>query len=208
MGSTTDPILLSVGTPPTPTPTPTPIATMTLGGPDGPLTVAATERGVVAAEWAASSSEILGLLTGRLGPLAAATDAARAILERAGPVIETLMAGEEPDAVDAAGAPIDLRDRPAFDRAVLLAVRAIPWGQTASYGEIARRVGAPRAARAVGGAVARCPIAVLIPCHRVIASDGTLGGYGGDGRSGRADALTHKQALLAREGVTVGFRGD
>ena len=55
------------------------------------------------------------------------------------------------------------------------------WGETASYGEIARRVGAPRAARAVGGAVGRNPISLLIPCHRVIASDGTLGGYGGDG---------------------------
>lgn len=189
----------AVGTPPTP------IATMTLPGTDGLLTVAATERGVVAAEWAASPNEILGLLTGRLGPLAVATDAASALLERARPVLERLLAGQ---AIDASAVPIDLRDRPAFDRAVLLAVRAIPWGQTASYGEIARRVGAPRAARAVGGAVARCPIAVLIPCHRVIASDGTLGGYGGDGRSGRADALAHKQALLAREGVTVGFRAD
>jgi len=186
-------------------PTPTSIATMTLAGLDGPLTVAATERGVVAAEWGADPNAILGLLTGRLGPLAAATDTARAILERALPVLEGLLAGQ---AIDASGVPIDLRDRPAFDRAVLLAVRAIPWGQAASYGEIARRVGAPRAARAVGGAVARCPIAVLIPCHRVIASDGTLGGYGGDGRSGRAGALAHKQALLAREGVTVRFRAD
>ena len=55
------------------------------------------------------------------------------------------------------------------------------WGRTASYGEIARQIGAPRAARAVGGAVGRNPISLLIPCHRVIAADGTLGGYGGDG---------------------------
>lgn len=187
---------------------PTPIATTTLAGSDGPLIVAATERGVVAAEWAVDRDEILGLLTRRLGPLAAATDPARVILERALPFLEALLAGKEPVAIDASAVPLDLRDRRAFDRAVLLAVRDIPWGQTASYGEIARRVGAPRAARAVGGAVSRCPIAVLIPCHRVIASDGTLGGYGGDGRSGRAAALAHKQALLAREGVTVGFRAD
>ena len=184
---------------------PTPIATMTLAGPDGPLTVAATERGVVAAEWAAGSDEIRGLLTRRLGSLTEATSAARAILERALPVLEALLSGKERDV---SAVPIDLRDRPAFDRAVLSAVRDVPWGKTASYGEIARRVGAPRAARAVGGAVARCPIAVLIPCHRIIAADGTLGGYGGDGRSGRADALTFKQALLAREGVTVRFRAD
>ncbi len=181
---------------------------MTLAGPDGPLTVAATERGVVAADWGADPNQILALLTRRLGTLTEATDAARAILESALPVLEGLLAGRAVDASDASGVPIDLRDRPTFDRAVLLAVRDVPWGQTASYGEIARRVGAPRAARAVGGAVARCPIAILIPCHRIIASDGTLGGYGGDGRSGRADALAHKQALLAREGVTVGFRAD
>lgn len=190
------------------TPKPTPIATMILAGQEGPLMIAATERGVVAAEWGADPDEILGLLTRRLRALAAATCAAQAILERARPVLEALLAGEEPDAIDASWVPIDLSDRPAFDRAVLLAVRDVPWGQTASYGEIARRVGAPRAARAVGGAVSRCPIAMLIPCHRVIASDGSLGGYGGDGRSGRADALAHKQALLAREGVTVGFRAD
>lgn len=194
--------LHAVGTPPTP------IATMILPGADGPLTVAATERGVVAADWAAGPDEILGLLTRRLGSLTEATSAARAILERARPVVEALLADQAPDASDASAVPIDLRDRPAFDRAVLLAVRDVPWGQTASYGEIARRVGAPRAARAVGGAVGRCPIAVLIPCHRIIAADGTLGGYGGDGPSGRADALAHKQALLAREGVTVRFRAD
>ena len=186
-------------------PTPTPIATMILLGADGPLAVAATERGVVAAEWGADPDEIVALLTRRLGALTEATSAARAILEGALPVLEALLAGQS---IDTSGVPVDLRDRPAFDRAVLLAVRDVPWGQTASYGEIARRVGAPRAARAVGGAVGRCPIAVLIPCHRIIATDGTLGGFGGDGRSGRADALTFKRALLAREGVTVRYRAD
>ena len=63
--------------------------------------------------------------------------------------------------------------------------------------------GAPRAARAVGGAVGRNPIALLVPCHRVIAADGTLGGYGGDGPADRAEALERKRALLLREGVTV-----
>ena len=80
---------------------------------------------------------------------------------------------------------------------------AIPWGATASYGEIARRVGAPRAARAVGGAVGRNPISLLIPCHRVIAADGTIGGYGSDGWGSREERLALKRALLLREGVTV-----
>ncbi len=102
--------------------------------------------------------------------------------------------------------PIDLSDRPAWDQAVLDAVRAIPWGTTASYGEIARRVGAAGAARAVGGAVGRNPVSLLVPCHRVIAADGTLGGYGGDGWGGRTAALDRKRALLAREGVNVPAR--
>ena len=102
--------------------------------------------------------------------------------------------------------PLDLSDRPDWDRAVLDAVRAIPWGTTASYGEIARRVGAAGAARAVGGAVGRNPVSLLVPCHRVIAADGTLGGYGGDGWGGRTAALDRKRALLAREGVNVPAR--
>ena len=83
----------------------------------------------------------------------------------------------------------------------------MPWGSTVSYGEIARRIGAPRAARAVGGAVGRNPIGLLIPCHRVIAADGTIGGYGGDAWGSREDRLEIKRELLAREGVTVAARG-
>jgi O-6-methylguanine DNA methyltransferase len=102
--------------------------------------------------------------------------------------------------------PVDLRDRAPFDQAVLGAVREVPWGRTASYGEIARRIGTPRAARAVGGAVARCPVSILVPCHRIIAADGTLGGYGGDGPADRIDALARKRERLLREGVTVRTR--
>ena len=86
---------------------------------------------------------------------------------------------------------------------MLEAVAAIPYGRTASYGEIARRIGAPRAARAVGGAVGRNPISLLIPCHRVIAADGTIGGYGGDGWGSREDRLAIKRGLLEGEGVRL-----
>ncbi|HSO30174.1 MAG TPA: MGMT family protein [Candidatus Sulfomarinibacteraceae bacterium] len=103
--------------------------------------------------------------------------------------------------------PLDLEDRPAWDRAVLDAVRAIPRGETRSYGEIARAIGRPGAARAVGGAVGRNPISLLIPCHRVIAGDGTLGGYGGDAWGSRDERLALKRELLLREGITVRNRG-
>lgn len=81
----------------------------------------------------------------------------------------------------------------AFQRAVWTQLSAIPYGTTISYGELARRVGNPKAARAVGLANGRNPVAVIVPCHRVIAGDGSLGGYGG--------GLDRKVTLLHLEGV-------
>jgi methylated-DNA-[protein]-cysteine S-methyltransferase len=66
-----------------------------------------------------------------------------------------------------------------FERRVWEEVRAIPYGETATYAEIAERIGSPKACRAVGRANGRNPIAVIVPCHRVIGSDGTLTGYAG-----------------------------
>ncbi len=66
-----------------------------------------------------------------------------------------------------------------FQRQVWAQLCAIPYGETISYGELARRVGNPKASRAVGLANGRNPVAVIVPCHRVIAADGSLGGYGG-----------------------------
>jgi len=70
----------------------------------------------------------------------------------------------------------------AFQRRVWRALREIPYGETRSYADLARAVGAPRAARAVGAANAANPIAIVVPCHRVIRADGSLGGYGGGQR--------------------------
>jgi methylated-DNA-[protein]-cysteine S-methyltransferase len=78
-----------------------------------------------------------------------------------------------------------------FEREVWHALEEIPYGETVSYGEIARRVGQPTAARAVGTANGRNPIAVIVPCHRVIGADGSLTGYGG--------GLERKRLLLELE---------
>jgi methylated-DNA-[protein]-cysteine S-methyltransferase len=78
-----------------------------------------------------------------------------------------------------------------FEQCVWRALREIPYGQTVSYGEIARGIGQPAAARAVGLANARNPIAVIVPCHRVIGADGSLTGYGG--------GLERKRILLELE---------
>lgn len=80
-----------------------------------------------------------------------------------------------------------------FERSVWEQLRKIPVGKTVSYAELATRVGRPKGPRAVGQANGRNPIALFVPCHRVIASDGTLGGYGG--------GLERKQALLEHEGA-------
>ncbi len=66
-----------------------------------------------------------------------------------------------------------------FQRRVWQALRAIPYGTTISYGELARRIGNPNAVRAVGLANGRNPISIIVPCHRVIGADGSLTGYGG-----------------------------
>ncbi len=87
-----------------------------------------------------------------------------------------------------------------FTRRVLEAIRAIPRGATASYADIAAEAGAPRAARAAGTACARGPLALIVPYHRVIASDGTIGSYGPDGTG-------TKRRLLALEGVALAARG-
>jgi O-6-methylguanine DNA methyltransferase len=180
------------------------IAILTLPGPLGPYVVAATERGVVAAEWASTEDGLLDALRRRFGPIERADEGAAVdVLVAARPLLEAMLAGEP---VDIAALPIDLQDRPRFDQVVLGAVRTIGWGETMSYGGIARQVGAPRASRAVGGALGRNPISLVIPCHRVIAADGTIGGYGGDGWMDRDHQLARKEALLEREGVTVARR--
>ncbi|MES2862048.1 MAG: methylated-DNA--[protein]-cysteine S-methyltransferase [Pseudomonadota bacterium] len=83
----------------------------------------------------------------------------------------------------------------AFQRAVWAALRAIPAGQTRSYGQLAAAIGSPKAVRAAGLANGQNPIAVIVPCHRVIGANGTLTGYAG--------GLERKRWLLAHEGVAV-----
>jgi methylated-DNA-[protein]-cysteine S-methyltransferase len=86
---------------------------------------------------------------------------------------------------------LDLRRSAPFDRTVYEAVRSIPYGETASYAEVALMAGHPGAARAVGSALARCEVAPVVPCHRVIHADGRIGGWGSD--------LSSKRWLLERE---------
>ena len=90
--------------------------------------------------------------------------------------------------------PLDLRGSP-FQLAVWQELCRIPYGQTRSYGEIARAIGRPTASRAVGMANGTNPVALIVPCHRVIGANGTLTGYGG--------GLSTKSWLLSLEGVKL-----
>ena len=89
--------------------------------------------------------------------------------------------------------PLDLSHGTAFQQAVWQALLAIPAGATTSYGALSQQVGAPTAVRAVGAAVGRNPISVIVPCHRVVGANGSLTGYAG--------GLERKTALLALERV-------
>lgn len=87
-----------------------------------------------------------------------------------------------------------------FQRSVWQALRDIPAGETTSYGELARRIGRPKAVRAVGMANGANPIPIVVPCHRVIGADASLTGFGG--------GLDRKRWLLAHEGVDLARRGE
>ncbi|MGH9199114.1 MAG: methylated-DNA--[protein]-cysteine S-methyltransferase, partial [Acidimicrobiia bacterium] len=110
------------------------------------------------------------------------------------PILMELRAYFEGD-LKAFTVPVDLRGVSTFTASVLEAARKIPYGRVSSYGGIANRIGAPRAARAVGGALGRNPVAIIVPCHRVLASGGNLGGYTG--------GIGIKERLLQLEGYCL-----
>ena len=99
-------------------------------------------------------------------------------------------------ALHAFDVPLDFREGTAFMRRAWSAQSMIPYGQVRSYKWVAEKAGKPRAARAVGQANRRCAISIFVPCHRVISSDGSIGGYGS-----RADV---KEFLLRLEGAQWG----
>ncbi|MFQ5890587.1 MAG: methylated-DNA--[protein]-cysteine S-methyltransferase [Gemmatimonadota bacterium] len=89
--------------------------------------------------------------------------------------------------------PVDLSSLSEFEQRVLEAARRIPPGEVVCYSELARRIGKPKAARAVGNALGHNPVAIVVPCHRIVRRDGSLGGYGG--------GVEYKKRLLTIEGA-------
>jgi methylated-DNA-[protein]-cysteine S-methyltransferase len=163
------------------------VAYATLESPLGRLLVAATDDGLVRLAYldgmSGSEDAVLQELAARVSPRVLASPRR---LDQPRRELDEYFAGTRRE--------FELELEPRgndFELRVWRALLEIPYGETASYGEIARRVGSPDAARAVGVANARNPIAVIVPCHRVIGADGTLTGYGG--------GLERKRLLLDLE---------
>ena len=161
------------------------IAYRVVDSPVGPLLLAATDRGLVRVAYEREDHDaVLRQLAERLSPR---------ILEAPGRLGSAASQLEEYFAGRRRGfdLPLDLSLSAGFRRTVIQHLEAIPFGRTESYTEVARAVGNPKAVRAVGTACATNPLPVVVPCHRVLRSDGSLGGYIG--------GLEAKTALLSLE---------
>jgi methylated-DNA-[protein]-cysteine S-methyltransferase len=151
--------------------------------PIGTLTLVAGDAGLRAVLW-----------PGEASPAGAAEAPDDAVLAAAAEQIRAWFAGER----TAFDLPLDLGAATAFQRREWLALAEIPYGETRSYGEQARRLGVPRAARAVGAANGRNPLSIVLPCHRLVGADGALTGFSG--------GLDVKRALLDHEAATAAAR--
>jgi methylated-DNA-[protein]-cysteine S-methyltransferase len=156
------------------------VAYRTLDTPVGPLLLAATEAGLVRVAYTREGHErVLEQLATRVSPRVLL---APRRLEPAAREIEEYFAGRR----RTFDLPLDLRLASGFRRAVLDHLPEIGYGTTASYAAVAAAAGSPRAVRAVGTACATNPLPVVVPCHRVVRSDGTLGHYAGGVEAKRA----------------------
>lgn len=156
----------------------------TFNSPLGPVIVAATDRGV-AGVWFEGQRHLPDRSAWRV-------DDRHPVLVRAVRQLGEYFAGRR----TAFDLPLDLHGGTAFQQSVWQALLRIPRGTTTSYGALSSGIGKPAAVRAVGAAIGRNPIGVIVPCHRVIGSDGSLTGYAG--------GLDRKAALLELEAALPG----
>jgi O-6-methylguanine DNA methyltransferase len=169
-----------------------PLARVVVASPIGRLTVRATARGVCAID-VGRRGPATGRGRARPAPRSATAGEARRAFRHASVAAHQLreyFAGRRRRFT----VPLDLAGT-AFQRRAWAAIRRVPYGATTSYARQARAAGAPRAARAVGSANGANPVPIIVPCHRIVASDGSLGGY--------ALGLATKRRLLALESPPV-----
>jgi len=166
------------------------IETTELVSPIGPLVIAARDGRVCVVEFTTRWPRRVRTLEKRFGALEL-----RRVPDPAG-VVARLGAYFAGDRAALADVPLDAGGT-AFQQKVWAALRRIPLGRTVSYRDVARTIGEPDAVRAVGAANGANPIAVVVPCHRVIQADGGLGGYAG-GLDAKRWLLAHESALVGR----------
>jgi methylated-DNA-[protein]-cysteine S-methyltransferase len=159
-----------------------------LDSPVGRLVFAAGESTLHALEFLESEDELRGRLERSLPDARFAKGSPRFVVDALHGYFSGEITALDSVRVDPAGTP--------FQQEVWAALRTVPPGRTTSYRAIAETIGRPRAVRAVGAANGQNPIALVVPCHRVIAADGTLCGYGG-GLWRKEWLLRHERALLA-----------
>lgn len=144
-----------------------PFLLRTMPSPVGTLQLVASARGLAAVLWPDEDGRRV-----RLGPFA--PDHGNAVLDATQRQLEGYFAGS----LRRFSLPLDFHGT-VFQQQVWHALMAIPWGETRSYGQLARELGCPTAARAVGAANGRNPISIIAPCHRVVGADGALTGFAG-----------------------------
>lgn len=158
--------------------------------PLGDIWVAVSDQGLAAIEWSRDEDDFGVYLTKRFKrPVQSDPEKVTPALRQ----LDEYLHGKR----KAFDLPIGWSLMRSFQQRVLQIVYAIPYGQTRTYGDIAHEIGNPRAARAVGRANATNPMPLVIPCHRVIGSDGKLTGYGG------GEGLPTKEWLLKMEGAVL-----
>jgi len=163
------------------------VAYRMLDTPVGPLLLAATEQGVVRVAFDREDHDlVLVALAEKVSPRIMLSPGR---LDPAARQLSEYFAGSR----RSFDLPLDLRLATGFRRSVLAHLPQIGYGHTESYAQVASAAGHPRAVRAVGSACATNPVPVIVPCHRVVRSDGSLGGYAG--------GASAKQSLLALEGA-------
>ena len=185
-----------------------PVLTATLPSPWGPLHGAASARGIVALAMLTTQDAFVRDLARRwwvdpTEPTRPHTSERDAAARHLAILAAELAAYFDGRSADLDGLPLDLVVGSAWDADVLAGVRGIPFGAVDTNGGVARRIVRAGAARAVGGAVGRNPIASLVPCHRVVAAGGRIGGYGGDWYGTREERLAIKRDLLRLEGIVL-----
>ena len=152
-----------------------------------------TELGRCAVRW--SDVGVTGVLLPKAGGRPGPSFEVGAVPFFVGEAIEGIVAVMDGDRRDLSSIPLDERGIDDFRRAVYAATRDIPAGTTRSYGEVARAIGLPDAARDVGMALARNPFPIIVPCHRVVAANGALTGFSAPG------GLATKRRMLELEGT-------